>query len=260
MNTSGLYHYNIYSKYLNDIYGYDEKTLNNTEKVEEILKDITQEWHLSEYYSILVENKIPTPYSEFVTIQNLFEHPEMIDAKITKFRNSQVFARTDSCSSKPSEPFYSAEDIIISLKSSDRTNSLILDPNCILVLREYITDISDYYEFRCFVHDGKCRGITSAQPINCDFKLTQTMLNNIISLINKIIFYTEYDMCTIDIAIHKYDINRDILTIEINTPVWLCATSGLFDLLNPYDYDILLGSYKPDIVKYPVLKIDYNDD
>ena len=260
MNTCGLDHFNIYSKFINNIYGYDEKTLNNTQDVEEILKNITQEWHLSEYYSILIENNISTPYSKFVTIQNLIDHPEIINGMIAKFKNSQVFARTDSCSSKPSEPFYSADDIIISLKSSDRTNSLIIDPNCIVVLREYISDIFNYYEFRCFVHDGKCRGISSAQPINCNFKLTLPMLNDIINLINKIIFYTEYDMCTIDIAIHKYDLNRDILTIEINTPVWLCATSGLFDLLNPYDYDILLGSYNPDIIKYPVLKIDYNND
>jgi hypothetical protein len=260
MNTSGLDHFNIYSKYLNDIYGYDENILDNSQNVEIILKHVTQEWHLSEYYHILIENNIPTPYSEFVTMSNLFDHPEIIDEMIAKFNNSQVFARTDSCSSKPNKPFYSADEIIISLRSSDRTNSLILDPKCILVLREYITDISDYYEFRCFIHDGKCRGISSSQPINIDFKLTQPIINDITSLINKIVFYTEYDMCTIDIAIHKYEHDRDILTIEINTPVWLCATSGLFDLLNPYDYDILLGSYKPDIVNYPILRIDYSND
>jgi hypothetical protein len=257
MNTCGIQHFEIYSKFLVEIYEYDKDFVNKSENVIDILNKITPEWYLSEYYNILIENNIKTPYSEFITMEILIENPKLVDDKIKTFKNSQVFARTDSCSSKPSNPFYSADEIINSLKFSDRTNNFINDSKSIVVLREYISNISDYYEFRCFVHDGKLRGISSAQPINCKFKI-EKILSNIIKLINNIIFYTEYDMCTIDIAINQFD--QDIIIIEINTPVWLCATSGLFDLTNNYDYEVLLGTYKPDIIEYPIIKVEYIND
>jgi hypothetical protein len=43
------------------------------------------------------------------------------------------------------------------------------------------------------------------------------------------------------------------MVIEINTPVWLFATSELFCLDEPWDYNVLLGDYIPEI-SYPVIK------
>ncbi len=254
MNTCGIDHFHIYSHFLLDNYPFTEEEISNTNKVEELLKKITQEWNFSEYYKILVDNKIPTPYSEFVSVRDLIENPDIINKQIKKFKFSHVFARTDSCSSKPSKPFKTVKEILESLKNSDRTSEFIKDPNCIIVLREYIEDITEKYEFRCFVHGSDFRAISSSQPIESNFPV-KNLIPKIVDLIKKIIFYTEYDMCVIDIAIDRS--TYEIIVIEINTPVWLCATSGLFDLTIPYDHEVLLGKYNPEIINYPVVKIDY---
>jgi hypothetical protein len=257
MNTCGINHYHIYSQFLLNNYHYTKEDIDNTVKVEKLLEMITQEWHFSEYYDILVNNNINTPYSEFINVKELTENPNIINQQIQQFKNSHVFARTDSCSSKPSNPFKSAEEILDSLKKSDRTSCLIKNPNCRIVLREYIEDINNYYEFRCFVHNNEFRGLTSSQPVELFFNVTSFLLEKIIKLVKKVTYYTEYDMCTIDIAINKFDYQKEIIVIEINTPVWLCATSGLFDLTDSYDYEVLLGKYNPEIIRYPIIKIDY---
>jgi hypothetical protein len=257
MNTSGLDYFDIYSKCLTDIYGYKEDDVCNPIKVEQIINDLRQDWYFSEYYQILIDNHIPTPRSEFIVVNDLFQNYKKVDRLIKHFSHSQVFARTDLCSSKPDKPFHNSEDIICSFKNSWRTKDYLKNPNGIVVLREYINDISDYYEFRCYVHNKQFRALSSCQPVDCHFKILH-YLDKIKNLVQKIIFYTEYDMCSIDIIIHYYDIKKDILTIEINTPVYLCATSGLFDLTNINDVDILIGKFNPEYICYPVVRIEYD--
>ena len=43
--------------------------------------------------------------------------------------------------------------------------------------------------------------------------------------------------------------------IEINTPVWLCATSGLYDLTIPYDICLLINNYDNELFNYPQMRI-----
>jgi hypothetical protein len=119
-----------------------------------------------------------------------------------------------------------------------------------LIIREFI-QINDYYEIRCFVYRSKLRGIS------CSFiteLLSSCFKEKITEYINKIIYYTEYDACSIDLLLLKTDLN-DFTFLEINSPVWLFATSGLFDLQDKHDYELLLGDYDSDIFSYPEIKI-----
>jgi D123 len=247
MNTCGLDHPHICSKFIKEFYNCDVTETN--------LNEIVVEWYFSEYYHILCEYNIKTPYSEIVTMNDLLQDAETINERIKQFPNSCVFARTDSCSSKPDCSFSNVESILDSLSCSERTKDIIKSPNCKIILRNYIQNIGEYYEFRCFVHSKKFRAMTSSQPIKYSFKFTPKMLIEIYELIDKVVFYTDYEMCSIDIIIHQK--TKEIMVLEINTPVWLCATSGLFDLTVPFDYNVLLGEYNPDVISYPVIRIQY---
>ena len=54
MNTCGIDHYHIYSQFILKNYNCGEEDINNTNHLEELLEKITQEWHFSEYYNILI--------------------------------------------------------------------------------------------------------------------------------------------------------------------------------------------------------------
>lgn len=69
-------------------------------------------------------------------------------------------------------------------------------------------------------------------------------------MINKIVKLTDNDDCTVDFGF----VNEKIILIEINSPVYLAATSGYFDLSIPFDYEILLVDYIPEIINYPVIR------
>jgi hypothetical protein len=44
MNTSGIYHFHIYSKFLGEIYKLSEEELLNTSHTESVLLEISQQW------------------------------------------------------------------------------------------------------------------------------------------------------------------------------------------------------------------------
>ena len=111
-----------------------------------------------------------------------------------------------------------------------------------IIIREWVPNIEN--EFRCFYHGGHFRGITgfntSLLPLLCEIKKEM----------NNISHYCEYDDFTADFGV----VDNKLMLIEINTPVYLCGTSGNFDLDVPFDYEILLGNYLPDVISYPVIK------
>jgi hypothetical protein len=214
--------------------------------IENLLEDLEKIYRFSEYYDILIQNNINTPISFILDAELMDSNPDLIDNIIKNLPNQQCFARLDSCSSKPKEPFTESDDIRNELETySWATHHYLYEPNHKLVLREYI-NVENYYEIRCFVYQSKCRGIT--------FPCLPTEFNEplVYDFIDKVIYYTEYDACSIDILISNS--GTEIMVIEINSPVWLFATSGLFDLTDKHDYELLLGDYNPDILTYPELR------
>jgi hypothetical protein len=210
------------------------------------IADIRKEYYFSEYYHILCELNINTPKSVILNANDDFKH---VDNVIKLFSNEQVFARLDICSSKPEYPYTCMKDIMNDMLLSDRTKDYIKEKDHKLILREYI-DFTNWNEIRCFVEQSKLRGISGDNDGKAPF---QTMLNIIDNIVKKIIFYCEYENCTIDIMIND---NNEYMVIEINTPCYICATSGLFNLSINYDKEILFGKYDEEHITYPVLRFN----
>jgi hypothetical protein len=217
----------------------------------DLLADLERIYRFSEYYEILYHNGINTPKSYLYDVSVLFDcnKIECLNKFIESFSNQEVFARLDSCSSKPTTSFKTCQEILSSLDQSERTIKYLHEENHKFIIREFI-DMSKYYELRCFVYQHKCRGITC--PV-LEFQFTAQLKKHIIEFIDKIIYFTEYDSCTIDICISISN-SYELLFIEINSPVWLFATSGLFDLSNSYDFELLLGEDQSDILSYPEIR------
>lgn len=188
-----------------------------------------------------IENIIDTPKSYIFEINDLYNGN--INKLIKKLPNQECFARLDCLSSKPIFSYKSSDEIISDLYFNNRTSDQIgVDTK--IIIREWIYNITN--EFRCFVCNGKLRGIS------CSFKrkLLIEHIANITEMINKIVKITDNDDCTVDFGF----VNEKIILIEINSPVYLAATSGYFDLSIPFDYEVLLGDYIPEIINYPVIR------
>lgn len=202
--------------------------------------------HFMRYYKFhnwypQLEGVINTPKSYIFELTDLYNN--RIDELIEMMPNRECFARLDSLSSKPIISYRSSSDIISDIYSNDRTSDQIgVDTK--IIVREWIYSLTN--EFRCYVYYGKLRGIS------CSFKksLLNKHLRNIIDMVNKIIKLTDNDDCTIDFGF----VDSDIILIEINSPVYLAATSGYFDLSLPFDYEILLGDYNPELISYPIIR------
>lgn len=199
--------------------------------------DLEKEYYFSEWYDI-VKDTVYTPKSYICSYDDLFNGK--IDEIIKILPGSKCFARLDTLSSKPTSPYYNSDEIIQDFQQSVRTNPYF-DQNMPIIIREYL-DLNSF-EFRCFIHDKKLRGIsTECKILN---------IEEIIQTINHITFITDYDSYCVDFTYY----NGKLMLIEINTPLWLFACSGLFCLELPYDVEILMGKYIPDIINYPVIKI-----
>lgn len=196
---------------------------------------------------ILVKDHCNTPKSFMFTVNDLKNG--VLDSHIATMKNKECFARFDSVSSKPIQPFKSAAEIWSSFTISDRCRHYLNDGTNAVILREYIYDLPG--EFSCFIHDRKLRAISSTVHIE------KSHLAEIISTVNLLTHYTEYDSYTADFVLMNQAVGRSLMLIEINSPVWLFATSGEFDLDVVADYTILLGEY-PYIIEYPVLR--YTDN
>lgn len=200
--------------------------------------ELEKEYHFSEWYDIIKDN-VYTAKSHICSYDDLFNGK--IDEIINTLPESKCFARLDTLSSKPTSPYYSSTEIIQDLQRSERTK-LYFQQNMPIIIREYL-DLHSF-EFRCFVHDKKLRGISSEDHIHI------SKIKEIIQTINYITFIAEYDSYCADFTYH----DGKLMLIEINTPVWLFACSGLFCLELVYDVEILMGKYIPDIINYPVIK------
>lgn len=200
--------------------------------------ELEKEYYFSEWYDI-VKDTIYTPKSYICSYDDLFNGK--IDEIIKTLPGKKCFARLDTLSSKPNFPYYSSTEIIQDLQRSERTKPYFAK-NMPIIIREYL-DLHSF-EFRCFVHDKKLRGISTEDHINI------SKIEEIIQTINHITFISDYDSYCADFT--YYD--GKLMLIEINTPVWLFACSGLFCLELPYDVEILMGTYMPDIINYPVIK------
>lgn len=198
---------------------------------------LEQEYMFSEWYFI-VKDLIFTPNSFIMEYEDLFNGE--IDSLINTLPGKQCFARLDTLSSKPSKPYISSKGIRKDFISSNRTNSYF-NKDMKIIIREWI-DLKSF-ELRCFIHDRKLRAISSEMEI--------FNVNEIIKAVDKITFYTEYDSYCVDFTYH----DDKLMLIEINTPVWMFGCSGLFDLDVPFDLEVLLGEYIPDIIDYPVIKV-----
>lgn len=201
--------------------------------------ELEKEYYFSEWYDI-VKDTVYTAKSYICSYDDLFNGK--IDEIIKTLDGARCFARLDTLSSKPTSPYYNSTEIIQDLRQSERTRPYFVE-NMPIIIREYL-DLHSF-EFRCFVHDKKLRGISTEKHIPI------SKIKEIIQTINRITFIAEYDSYCADFTYH----DGKLMLIEINTPVWLFACSGLFCLELPYDVEILMGRYMPDIINYPVIKI-----
>lgn len=222
--------------------------------LEQIIKDLDKTYYFSEYYDLLVENNINTPYSIISDLYTLYNNPNHINNYIQQLPNQYCFARLDSCSSKPEYPFTNHNEIIESLTKSSRTNIYLDDLDHKVILRTYIENIeNNYYNTRCYIHNKTLRGISGPYDIEDENIPTKSIKYEIEKFINKIIEVTEYNCATIDILIPK-NYNHNFIVIEINSPTWLFATSGLFDLDVPYDISLLFED-KNEYIEYPEMRL-----
>lgn len=191
------------------------------------VEDVIQDYYFSEWYDYFKDVTIPS---------YIYEYDDLFNGKISKKIKEMgcCFARLDTCSTKPTEPYYNVEEIIYSFRKSDRT-CREFNKDMKIILRNWV-DIGK--EFRCFIHNKELRAISGY----CDRKN--------IPILQEILSKFDYLDYTADFSF----IDNKITLIEINTPVYLCATSGFFDLTIPYDYEILLGE-KRDIILYPVIRL-----
>jgi hypothetical protein len=270
MNTSGVEHDDIYDKFFpNNIDNTKNllKNINGNDEIVETAEMIAAEYTFDVWYK-LIQNKCYTPHSriydffrylddiflylhvpisnirnENETIKNIIE---WIDASIKFMPGGKCFAKLDNVSTKKGKPYYNCESILEDFYKTSRTfNSLTY--NSKIVIREWV---EFDYEFRCFIHDGTFRAISCE-----DKNIILPYINEIKKTISDIVFYTDYDACTIDLAIYK----NKIFLVEINTPVYLFASSGNFDLSSNYDRNVLIGDYIPEYLKYPVIRDSKNE-
>lgn len=229
---------------------------------EKIISDIEKLYNFSDYYHYLLKDGIKTPYSVVCSMSD----PD-VENKFNQM-SKPVFVRIDRTSSKSNLAFYFWRDAYNDLVKSVRTKEIVLSKASNYIFREYITDISKMIEFRCFVFKKMLRGISICYDENVKYKNINLLKRIIKSLVNRIIISTELDDCTIDLCILKSELhnllnNTEIKTnsltlIEINSPVYLYATSGLFELNLPYHQDILTGPPKQDILSYPIILLQNN--
>lgn len=217
MNSCGVNIPEIFNKYFSSI---------------EEAQSTIEEYYFSEWYSAIEPFTIKSYIFDWNDLLN-----GNVDELIKILPNKKCFARLDTCSSKPTFPFYNSREIINHLTSSDRTREYC-NTNMKIIIREW-TNIDG--EFRCYFCERKLRAING----------TTELSDNLLTFVNNIRYYSEYDDCCIDFG---YTHDDKLIVIEINTPVYLCGTSGNFDLMVPYDREILLGKYNPNVINYPVMR------
>lgn len=218
------------------------------EEDESEIQATIEEYYFSEWYP-LVADICPTPKSFILPLASLDDGA--VDRLIqTCLPGQKCFARLDTCSSKPGAPFRSSGEIRDSLASSDRTRAHLRDPRMKLVVREWLPDI--HTEFRCFFHQGQFRAISTMD--GGGGSAAAAVAGRLREILKTISFVCDYADFTADFCLCGDGPEPQLHLVEINTPVYLCATSGNFDLDVPFDYEVLLGAYQPDVLTYPVIR------
>jgi hypothetical protein len=246
----------------------DYGIFNNAPITDENIWDYEYDFYVSRWYHVCCELNIPTAQSDIsFSVSDLTKRPDAIDAFIATMPGGRCFARLDTCSSKPTAPFYSAKEIADHLNSSTRTKFVMADmPWHPIALREWIDNINTrFWEVRCFVVNNVLRGISGphCESENGSHPTPEQLRRHLFaikSMVNTIVKQANYPDCTIDLLIPRTD--ADILQlVEINTPVWLFATSGLFDITLPADVAILCGPVAAleDVVTLPVWRAELAD-
>lgn len=208
--------------------------------------EVSKEYHFSEWFDALQQHSnIPTFESVILQWGDLFNGK--VDEVIQQW-GGQCFARLDPCSSKPTAPFTSAREVQEHIEQSEQTNQLLGKPSIPLILRKWYPNLGG--EFRCFVHDSQLRAISSEEHLSAG------TIEAVQEALAKITHCCEYANYCADFTL----IGGQLHLIEINTPVWLFATSGLFDLSVVADREILVGEYIPDIISYPVVRCQEDVD
>ena len=237
LNSCGYDYYGLIKKFT------EEK---EEEEEEENPFKLAEEYFFSEWYEIVKNNvcveeyMVDTPTSYICLYGDLFNGK--VDEIIQKLPGTRCFARLDTLSSKPNSPYYNATQIIEDFRNSERTKKFF-NEDMLIIIREWVDMRS--FEFRCFVQDGILRGISTEAKIEDD------QLAMIKKAINAITHYSEFECYCADFSFYE---DGRLMFIEINTPVWLFACSGLFCLGLPYDAEILMGELKEGVI-YPNIRI-----
>lgn len=243
---------------------------------DKIIESITQLYNFSSYYNYLLLDQIKTPKSIICSMKNLdvenifneFLSNLKENNNKTETENTKVFVRVDRMSAKTYKGYNKFEEAYNDLIKSEKTREYVFSKLSNYIFREYISNIEDMIELRCFVFQKRLRGISFGIDFETKFKNIDLFKIMVRTFVNKITFSTELEDSTIDLCIDKnqisnlfnnISINLDSLTlIEINTPVYLLATSRLFELDLPSHKSIFVGEYQPDIISYPVILIQTN--
>lgn len=259
MNTNGINNFEILKKAFQKHYHIRLECLEET-MIENEIKEAICDYYFSEYYDNLKQYcSIYTPNSIIIPLKDVYNNYENINQIIKTFPNGYVFSRLDTASTKPTHPYTNIEDILENMKQSERTMNHIKDMEHNLVLREWI-DLTNYYELRCFIEDKKLRAISGTTVFH---HIPSKKIKKILQKISEdISIFCDYSSFVLDIAIPIYNEldTTKYYIIEINTPTWLCATSGLFDLTVPYDIHLLTEEYNNELFTYPEMRILFENN
>mmetsp|Transcript_46296 Transcript_46296/g.69848 ORF Transcript_46296/g.69848 Transcript_46296/m.69848 type:complete len:386 (+) Transcript_46296:46-1203(+) len=266
-------------------------------------------FHARMWYDLVAESNVRTPNSCFVrippnvTAETNPDFMEELEKAVKSVGSRKVFARMDHASPKKNTPCETAADVIRNLNSTERTASEMrkVETSRTIMLREYVDDMSDHMEIRCFVHGSvaracsldiyipECPGghhIISRNSSISDEALKLTLLSALAvmrsafrSFLKDLVAATEYHDFVADVAFHRSEFgwllgkyrqnstarskkvidNSDVKAvreklwlIEINTPVYMLATSGHYCLDNKAHQKILLGSVT-SVLTYPCM-------
>lgn len=165
--------------------------------------------------------------------------------KIAQENPGKRFYRLNSLSSKVRE-YLNLEDAIDYMSTCDRILVTLQKPfPHYLFVREWV-DLSNFVEYRCFIHDNELRGIShysqNTTIFNLDKKKVITFLKKAMSALT---FYNDY---VLDIAIHIH--TQDMFVVEVNGPVYGYAGSANFTVTEV----VGLLMRKCEGVEYPVFK------
>jgi hypothetical protein len=234
--------------------------------IETIVNTIENFYWVSKWYDLIISDGIKTPLSIFIE-KSENNIGEKIDEAINKL-GGKAFIRLDTASSKNLIFHINNTTVFTDLSSSERTRpTLTNNKKHNIVIRKYLDDINNMYEIRCFICKGILRGMSGLYDTNIKLTNIQLLKLEINKFIKRVICATEYKDCTIDIIINKNDCNDflisdnikiDIILLEINSPVSLLATSGLFNLSLPFDRELLCGPIN-EFINYPQFILSNNN-